>query len=55
VSNAEAPGSDFPDEIQVAEPLIPPIGIPDAERRQLTAMFCDLQGSTALSQHLDPE
>ena len=27
----------------------------DAERRQLTVMFCDLQGSTALSQQLDPE
>ncbi len=26
-----------------------------AERRQLTVMFCDLVGSTALSQHLDPE
>jgi class 3 adenylate cyclase/predicted ATPase len=27
----------------------------DAERRQLTVMFCDLVGSTALSQKLDPE
>src|ERR1700736_4014181 len=26
-----------------------------AERRQLTAMFCDLVGSTALSARLDPE
>jgi predicted ATPase/class 3 adenylate cyclase len=26
-----------------------------AERRQLTVMFCDLMGSTALSQRLDPE
>jgi class 3 adenylate cyclase len=26
-----------------------------AERRQLTAMFCDLVGSTALSGRLDPE
>jgi len=26
-----------------------------AERRQLTIMFCDLVGSTALSQNLDPE
>ncbi len=25
------------------------------ERRQLTVMFCDLEGSTALSQRLDPE
>ena len=27
----------------------------EAERRQLTVMFCDLVGSTALSQSLDPE
>lgn len=26
-----------------------------AERRQLTVLFCDLVGSTALSEHLDPE
>jgi class 3 adenylate cyclase len=30
-------------------------GIPAAERRQLTVMFCDLVGSTALSARLDPE
>ena len=28
---------------------------PDAERRQLTVMFCDLIGSTTLSGQLDPE
>src|SRR5713101_7071953 len=28
---------------------------PQAERRQLTVMFCDLVGSTALSVQLDPE
>src|SRR5262244_1199586 len=28
---------------------------PKAERRQLTVMFCDLVGSTALSEQLDPE
>jgi len=28
---------------------------PDGERRQLTVMFCDLVGSTALSEQLDPE
>jgi class 3 adenylate cyclase len=27
----------------------------DAERRQLTVIFCDLVGSTALSSRLDPE
>ncbi len=35
-----------------AEPLPP---IPDAERRQLTVMFCDLADSTKLSGQLDPE
>src|SRR6202041_3182595 len=29
--------------------------IPGGERRQLTVMFCDLVGSTALSERLDPE
>ena len=29
--------------------------MPEGERRQLTVMFCDLVGSTALSEHLDPE
>ena len=28
---------------------------PEAERRQLTVMFCDLVGSTSLSARLDPE
>ncbi len=28
---------------------------PEAERRQLTVMFCDLVGSTTLSEQLDPE
>jgi class 3 adenylate cyclase len=31
------------------------IAAPEAERRQLTVMFCDLAGSTALSTRLDPE
>jgi len=30
-------------------------GLTDGERRQLTVMFCDLVGSTALSTQLDPE
>jgi class 3 adenylate cyclase len=34
-------------------PTFPPII--DAERRQLTVMFCDLVGSTALSTRFDPE
>ena len=36
----------------------PPVGIPatsEAARRQLTVLFCDLVGSTALSSRLDPE
>ena len=35
---------------------VPPQTSPDvAERRQLTVMFCDLVGSTAMSARLDPE
>jgi class 3 adenylate cyclase/tetratricopeptide (TPR) repeat protein len=30
-------------------------GREEAERRQLTVMFCDMVGSTAMSAHLDPE
>jgi class 3 adenylate cyclase len=33
----------------------PEIAAPSGERRQLTVMFCDLVGSTALSEKLDPE
>ena len=32
-----------------------PLAADAAERRQLTVMFCDLVGSTALSARLDPE
>src|ERR671927_138131 len=32
-----------------------PAPVSSAERRQLTVMFCDLVGSTALSARLDPE
>jgi class 3 adenylate cyclase/predicted ATPase len=38
---------------QAASPPAP--HSPDAERRQLTVMFCDLVDSTALSRQLDPE
>jgi class 3 adenylate cyclase len=37
------------------EPSPPEPRIPEAERRQLTVMFCDLVDSTALSGQLDPE
>jgi len=44
---------------EVAAPaptIVPaPPRIDSAERRQLTVMFCDLVGSTALSSRLDPE
>jgi class 3 adenylate cyclase len=33
----------------------PDVATASGERRQLTVMFCDLVGSTALSEKLDPE
>src|SRR5262245_66027881 len=40
----------------IAEPVPASAPIPgEAERRQLTVMFCDLVGSTALSTRYDPE
>ena len=48
-------------EVRNAEPLQAEVpqahgALPvEAERRQLTVMFCDLVGSTALSEQLDPE
>src|SRR6266571_2944826 len=38
-----------------SEPSPAERGASEAERRQLTVMFCDLVGSTPLSEHLDPE
>ena len=40
--------------LQTASPPATP-STTDAERRQLTVMFCDLVGSTVLSAQLDPE
>ena len=37
------------------QPSSAPSEAPEGERRQLTVMFCDLVGSTALSEQLDPE
>jgi hypothetical protein len=45
---APAPAAEQPTEVPA-----PPSGV--AERRQLTVLFCDLVGSTALSARLDPE
>jgi hypothetical protein len=44
-------------EAQIAqiEPISAERGIPEAERRQLTMLFCDLVESTALAGRLDPE
>jgi class 3 adenylate cyclase len=38
-----------------APPPAAPRAPPDAERRQLTVLFCDLVDSTTLAQQLDPE
>src|SRR6516162_5313799 len=35
-------------------PAAPPPPRPDAERRPITVMFCDLVGSTSLAAKLDP-
>ena len=53
--------SEMGESSETTAPLAPPLSrdqsVPDgeAERRQLTVMFCDLVGSTQLSQELDPE
>ncbi|HEX5725083.1 MAG TPA: AAA family ATPase, partial [Longimicrobiaceae bacterium] len=49
---ADEPGR-LPIEIRVLPPATS--AADDAERRQLTVMFCDLAGSTSLSARLDPE
>ena len=48
VLRVEAPAAEAAETRDVPAPI-------DAERRQLTVMFCDLIGSTALSARLDPE
>jgi class 3 adenylate cyclase len=47
--DAGTPATGLPAASRAAAPLT------DAERRQLTVMFCDLVGSTALSTKFDPE
>ncbi len=37
------------------DPAYPTRSDPRAERRQLSVLFCDLVGSTKISEHLDPE
>src|SRR5215510_11283913 len=48
----EIPQQDQPTQVAPLSPVPPS---PDAERRQLTVMFCDLVDSTRLSSKLDPE
>jgi len=48
------PSAETPDQEEPAAPKSS-LAAPEAERRQLTVMFCDLVGSTELSQKLDPE
>ena len=53
----EEPAGSQPTETQAPnlQPRTPTRETPEAERRQLTVMFCDLVGSTGLSEQLDPE
>ena len=51
----QAPAAPPPVPPQTAAPAAPALVVSDAERRQLTVMFCDLVGSTDLSGKLDPE
>src|SRR5215467_12252075 len=48
----ELPQQDQPTQVAPRSPAPPS---PDAERRQLTVMFCDLVDSTKLSSQFDPE
>src|SRR2546422_1500650 len=50
-SQPPAPSTQPPD----FEPRTSDSGLTSGERRQLTVMFCDVVGSTALSEQLDPE
>src|SRR5262249_7806610 len=50
----EHPATPPPRAGQTASPLSEPY-TPDAERRQLTVLFCDLVDSTTLASQLDPE
>jgi class 3 adenylate cyclase/predicted ATPase len=48
----ETPDTPHHQEVVPRTPALPP---PEAERRHLTVLFCDLVGSTALTGRLDPE
>src|SRR6266702_1720466 len=51
-STPQSAAQEQPAPLVEPRPTAPP---PDAERRQLTVMFCDLVDSTKLSSQLDPE
>jgi DNA-binding winged helix-turn-helix (wHTH) protein len=54
--SAPAARTDLPDEPPTQDPTPTAFpGTPDAERRQVTLLFCDLVDSTALAGQLDPE
>lgn len=61
LSSGSAPGvagmapAELAEPAALAAPAAPAAPAMSAERRQITVMFCDLVGSTALSQQLDPE
>jgi class 3 adenylate cyclase len=54
IANLKGVESDAPS-LQVAAAPAAPLPLDSAERRQVTVMFCDLVGSTALSARMDPE
>ncbi len=55
-SSPQPPAPQIPTpEPRTSQSPIPSPPLPAGERRQLTVMFCDLVGSTALSAQLDPE
>src|SRR5262249_44451055 len=47
--------AEAPRPVAETAPAATPIASSEAERRQLTVMFCDLVGSTPLSTRFDPE
>ena len=54
VQGAQHPATPADPAAQAAPPAVAP-SLPDAERRQLTVLFCDLVDSTVLASQLDPE
>ncbi|MBN3763785.1 adenylate/guanylate cyclase domain-containing protein [Burkholderia sp. Ac-20365] len=57
IAQMSAAGADAPPETQPArdKPVAPAVSAPVDERRQVTVLFADLCGFTALSRTLDPE